>query len=89
MAQYLNQLLAGLSRSQAVAVRDDAAFEQTAIAAQQNPFLTAGKMGHFLIGVIIAVERVKAKQAQVNCQLAQVDIQHQTGFVQRLRAQAD
>lgn len=85
--EYGRDLFCGVGGAQAVAMRDEAAHEQAAVAAEHDAVFVVGHLGQFaVIQMGAGVEGVEAEQAQQAGQFAQVIIQDETGRIGPRRA---
>lgn len=71
------------------AMRDDAVFQDAAIARQDDAVLFERPVNDLRIIEIIAIERIKAEQAKDRGELAQMHIAYEFGFAQWPVAQPD
>lgn len=71
------------------AMRDDAVFQDAAIARQDDAMLPERPVNDLRIVEIIAIDRIKTQQAEYCGELAQMHVADESGFAQRFVAQPD
>ena len=85
----LAQLLERVAGTQAVTAQDSLAFEQAAVAGQENAMLTDSLVGEEIIGDVVLAGSIEAKHTQISSQAAEVAVEDETGVAHGLGKQAD
>ena len=62
--------------------------QQFPVARQHDAFFARGDVDDFTIVQLIVVSRVESEHAQAACQLAEIDVDHESRVAQRFRPQA-
>lgn len=78
--KHLQRLHFGLVGSRAVAMHDDPAHQQAAIAGQQDSILIDGDSCELPVARVGLVPAVETEQSQTSSQRPQMDVEHETGF---------
>ncbi len=84
------QLLIRVYRTQAVAVNNPAALQQTAIARQKHSLRFIGKIGQlFVIELVSEVKRIKSKEAQMAREPSEVVVQQESDRIGQRRTESE
>jgi hypothetical protein len=74
LPQHLDQLSRGLRLAQEVASHDDAVLEHTKIASEQHAVLRGRNGDNLVVGTVIAILRVEAREPEVSSEPTKMDV---------------